>query len=59
VLQPLGADREADGSPYLGLDEQGCGRGDLVITSSDGKATREMVGSNNTPARWVVIGLAD
>jgi len=30
-----------------------------VIITSDGKAARELLGDNTTPARWSVIGLPD
>lgn len=59
VVQPLDIRGAADGEPLLAIDQLGGGRGDRVILTSDGKAVREMVGSNNTPVRWAVIGLAD
>jgi len=59
VVQPLDARGGADGDPVLALDNLGCGSGDDVILTSDGPAVREMVGSNNSPARWAVLGLKD
>jgi len=60
VVQPLLADgRSADGDPILAVDALGAGMGDLVIVSSDGKGTRELLKSNNTPVRWAVIGIRD
>ena len=59
VVQPLDARGGADGEPVVALDNLGSGRGDRVILTTDGKGVREMVGSDNTPARWAVIGLAD
>jgi ethanolamine utilization protein EutN len=59
VVQALGVRNEPDGVPIIVLDDLGGGRGDRVIISSDGKATRELVGAENSPARWAVIGLAD
>ena len=59
VVQPLDAKGGADGEPVVALDNLGSGRGDQVILTTDGKGVREMVGSDNTPARWAVIGLAD
>lgn len=51
--------RSPDGEPVLAIDRLGAGRQDLVIVTSDGKATREMIGSNNTPVRWSVLGIKD
>jgi ethanolamine utilization protein EutN len=59
VVQPLDAREEPDGVPIIALDALGSGRGDRVLISSDGKAAREMIGADNSPARWSIIGLAD
>ena len=37
----------------------GAGRGENVILSSDGAATRKMLKHDNTPVRWMVLGIAD
>jgi ethanolamine utilization protein EutN len=59
VVQPLDARERPDGVPILAIDPLGGSRGDRVIISSDGKATRALLGAANSPARWMVIGLAD
>ena len=60
VVQPLAADgRSSDGDPVLVVDRLGAGRRDLVIISSDGKSTRELIGHMATPVRWAVIGIQD
>jgi len=59
VVQPMDNAGQADGDPVLSIDNLGAGRGDMVMISSDGKAVRDMMGSNNTPVRWFVIGLQD
>ena len=59
LVQPLDARGAPDGEPQLALDELGSGRGDKVMLSTDGAAIRKMVGSDNTPARWIVLGVAD
>lgn len=60
VVQLLGPDgRSADGDPILVVDAMGAGNGDRVIVSSDGKGTREMLKSDATPVRWMVLGIAD
>jgi ethanolamine utilization protein EutN len=60
VVQPLGPDgRSPDGDPILAVDHLGAGFGEKVIISSDGKFTRELIGREDTPIRWCVIGIAD
>ena len=59
VVQPLDARGAADGAPILAIDQLGSARRDKVMISSDGKGVREMVGAENTPIRWAVIGLVD
>ena len=59
VVQPLDAAGGPDGVPLLAIDGLGAGRGDKVIMTSDGRGVRAMVGVDNTPVRWAVIGLAD
>jgi ethanolamine utilization protein EutN len=59
VVQPLAANGGDDGTPIVVIDSLGSGIGDQVIITSDGKAVREMIGSDNTPIRWAVLGLAD
>lgn len=59
VVQPLDAAGGPDGFPVIAIDDLGSRRGDQVIISSDGKAVREMMGTNTTPVRWAVIGVAD
>ncbi len=59
IVQPLDARSRPDGVPILAIDSLGGSRGDRVIISSDGKATRELVGAEDSPVRWMVIGLAD
>jgi ethanolamine utilization protein EutN len=59
LTQPLGANGQADGAPQLVIDNQGAGRGDTVIISSDGKSAREMVGTDVTCVRWTIMGIVD
>jgi len=59
IVQPLDIDGRADGDPVLAIDSLGAGRGTEVVISNDGRSAREMVGSNNSPVRWSVIGLID
>ncbi len=60
IVQPLGPDgRSPDGDPILAVDSLGAGTGEIVIISSDGKGTRELLKNNTTPVRWSVMGIAD
>jgi len=59
LAQPLGVQGLPDGAPQLVLDKHGAGKGDTVIISSDGKAAREMVGTDITCVRWTVMGIVD
>ncbi len=60
LVQPYGPDgRSPDGDPVLVVDALGAGIGQKVIISSDGRGTRELLGSDTTPVRWSVIGIKD
>lgn len=60
VVQPLQADgRSPDGEPVLAIDRLGAGAGETVVITSDGKGTRELIGSMTTPVRWSTIGIPD
>ncbi len=60
VVQPLMADgKTPDGDPQLAVDRLGAGRGMLVIITSDGRHTRELLQCDKTPVRWSVIGIID
>ena len=58
VAQRLEADGTAAEEPIAVVDWLGSARGATVIVSTDGDIAREKLG-NNTPARMVVVGLAD
>lgn len=59
LVQPLDARGGSDGDPVIAIDELGSGRDDRVLLSSDGRGVRKMIGANDTPVRWAVIGIAD
>jgi ethanolamine utilization protein EutN len=60
IAQALMADgRTPDADPLIAIDTVGTGIGQRVMISSDGKYTREFVGSDNSPVRWAVIGICD
>jgi microcompartment protein CcmK/EutM len=56
VIEPIGA---ASLDPILALDELGAGANDIVVLSSDGIYTRQMVHDDNSPARWWVMCICD
>ena len=59
VVQPLDIAGAPEGDPLLVIDSLGAGNGTKVLISNDGKSARQMVGSNNSPVRWTVIGIID
>ena len=60
VVQPLMAnEREPDGYPLLAIDAVGCGQGDKVMLTSDGRAARELLKAERTPVRWTIVGIRD
>ena len=60
VVQPYLVDGVTpDGFPLLALDTVGAGKGDTVIITSDGRAMREHLQADATPARWSVTGIKD
>jgi ethanolamine utilization protein EutN len=59
VGQALNADLQPFGDPQLTLDQLGAGAGDVVVVTSDGRGLRQMLGHDNSPARWYTIGIVD
>lgn len=59
LVQPLDAQGGADGDPQLAIDNLGSRKNDTVMLTTDGAAVRDLVGKDNTPIRWAVIGIAD
>ncbi len=56
VVEPIRADRN---DPLLVVDSLGAGIGDMVVITNDGKGARDLVGDEQSPARWTVLGLVD
>lgn len=59
ICQPLDEQGRPEGAPVLAVDPLGAGLHQLVILSTDGSATRELVRDPRTPLRNLIIGLAD
>ena len=57
LVQPLDARSPADGDPMVAIDAVGSRLGDRVLLTSDGRSVRRMLGSENAPARWGIIGI--
>ena len=49
--------RTIEGDPILVVDSLGAGRGEMVMITSDGIGARELLGSDNSPVRWSVLGI--
>ena len=59
ICQPVGANGAAEGVPQVAIDAHGAGMHQRVIISSDGLATRKMVGNDKSPARWMITAIVD
>ena len=59
VMALRGDGRSTEGDPILVVDRLGAGKGDLVMITSDGIGTRELLNSKNSPVRWSVLGICD
>jgi len=60
LVMALQADgRTIEGDPILVVDTLGAGTGEMVMITSDGIGTRELLGSSNSPVRWSVLGIRD
>ena len=59
ICQPLDAEGREEGTPVLAVDPLGAGLHQRVLLSTDGSATRELVGDPKTPLRNLIIGIVD
>ncbi len=59
VCQPINAQGLAEGVPQVAIDPLGAGMHQRVIISSDGAASRKLVGDEKSPVRWMIIGIVD
>ena len=59
VCQPIGSTGDAEGPPQVAIDPHGAGLHQHVIISSDGAASRKVVGDNKSPVRWMIVGIVD
>jgi len=59
ICQPLDAEGRDEGVPVLAIDPLGAGLHQKVILSTDGSATRQLIGDPRTPLRNLIIGVVD
>lgn len=59
ICQPIGATGVPEGAPQIAIDPHGAGMHQRVVISSDGSASRQTVGDNKSPARWMIVGIVD
>ena len=59
VLQTLDQSGRPEGEPQIAVDYLGSDLGNRVIVTADGATARDIVGSNNTPIRHVIVGIVD
>lgn len=59
ICQPVGLSGEPEGVPQIAIDPHGAGMHQQVIISSDGAASRKAVGDEQSPVRWMVVGIVD
>ena len=59
ICQPIGQAGDAEGAPQVAIDAHGAGMHQRVVISSDGAAARKAVGDENSPARWMIVGIVD
>lgn len=52
-------DGRVSGEPLVILDRLGARRGSVVVVSTDGDLVRRELKNDNTPARLMVVGIAD
>lgn len=59
ICQPLNAEGQPEGTPVLAVDPHGAGLHQHVIYSTDGSATRELVGDEHSPLRNFICAIVD
>ena len=59
ICQPINGAGVPEGAPQVAIDPHGAGMHQRVVISSDGSATRKLVGDEQSPARWLVLGIVD
>ena len=59
ICQPINETGEQEGAPVLALDPHGAALHSRIIYTTDGSATRELVGDEHSPLRNTVCAIVD
>ena len=59
ICQPVDEKGEEEGMPFLALDGLNAGLHQRVLVTTDGRAIRERVGDQHSPARFLVTAILD
>ena len=59
ICQPISQDGAPEGVPQVAIDAHGAGMHQRVVISSDGSASRQAVGDDKSPVRWMIVGIVD
>ena len=59
IVQPLNAAGQPEADCVVAVDKFNAGPGQRVVYNSDGKAAREYIGDDKSPARFFVVGIVN
>jgi microcompartment protein CcmK/EutM len=59
ICQPINDAGEEEGAPVLAVDPHGAGLHSRILYTTDGSATRELVGDEHSPLRNTVCAIVD
>ncbi len=59
ICQPVDELGALAGEPIIAVDTMGAGVGQVVVLTSDGQKTRDVVGDERSPLRYTVLGVVD
>jgi microcompartment protein CcmK/EutM len=59
ICQPLDPEGRDEGTPILAIDSLGAGLHQTVMITTDGSATRTLVGDERSPLRNSVLAIVD
>lgn len=59
ICQPINNAGDAEGTPVLAVDPHGAGLHSRILLTTDGSATRELVGDAHSPLRNTVCAIVD
>jgi microcompartment protein CcmK/EutM len=59
ICQPIGPDGRDEGAPVLAVDPHGAALHSRVVFTTDGSATRALVGDEHSPLRNMVCAVLD